>query len=264
MKPYRVRAYNRSHDSENKIHDDRVARRYGFAGALVPGVEVYAYLMHAPVARWGREFLERGAAACRFVAPVYDGEEVEIKMDEREGGLALEAHSRGAVCATGTASMPAELPVLPALDAFGNAFAPAKDARPEASEASLPVGRALAALPLETSDASAGQYLRDVREADVLYAREGIVHPGLVLRMCNSALLETVRLGPWIHVGSEVRNLSSARVGETLTARARVTANYERKGHRFVEFDALVLAAARPIARIRHTAIYQPRQSAAA
>ncbi|HXR58514.1 MAG TPA: hypothetical protein VN747_04270, partial [Burkholderiales bacterium] len=32
---------------------------FGFTGALVPGVDVYAYMMHLPVARWGREFLEK-------------------------------------------------------------------------------------------------------------------------------------------------------------------------------------------------------------
>ena len=38
---YRVRAHNIAADSENKIHDDSVARQYGFAGGLVPGVVVY-------------------------------------------------------------------------------------------------------------------------------------------------------------------------------------------------------------------------------
>ena len=78
MQPYRLQAYNRSHDSENKIHDDAVARRYGFTGALVPGVEVYAYMMHLPVRRWGRAFLERGLIEARFVKPVYDGETAEV------------------------------------------------------------------------------------------------------------------------------------------------------------------------------------------
>ena len=45
--------------------------------------------------------------------------------------------------------------------------------------------------------------------------------------------------------------------------RARITGNYEHKGHRFVELDALVLAGERiPVAHIAHTAIYRPRQVA--
>ena len=58
--PYRVAAYNTSKHSENKMHDDTVAKRYGFSGGLVPGVDVMAYMMHLPVAKWGRAFLERG------------------------------------------------------------------------------------------------------------------------------------------------------------------------------------------------------------
>ena len=70
---YEVSAFNTAAASENKIHDDAVARRFGFHGALVPGVEVYAYMAHVPVARWGRAWLEGGAADCRFLKPVYDG-----------------------------------------------------------------------------------------------------------------------------------------------------------------------------------------------
>src|SRR5262249_22652530 len=57
--PYRVEAFNASKESENKIHDDAVARRFGFKGGLVPGVDVYAYMTHLPVTRWGRGWLER-------------------------------------------------------------------------------------------------------------------------------------------------------------------------------------------------------------
>src|SRR5690242_9447620 len=72
--PYRVTAYNASKESENRIHDDAVARRFGFRGGLVPGVDVYAYMTHLPVARWGRAWLEHGTAECRLLKPVYDGE----------------------------------------------------------------------------------------------------------------------------------------------------------------------------------------------
>ena len=42
LETYRVTAYNTSKQSENKIHDDAVARRFGFSGGLVPGVDVMA------------------------------------------------------------------------------------------------------------------------------------------------------------------------------------------------------------------------------
>ena len=89
VETYRVSAYNTAKLSENKMHDDTVARRYGFSGGLVPGVDVMAYMMHLPVARWGRAFLARGLIEARFVKPVYDGETVEVRAMESDGSLAI-------------------------------------------------------------------------------------------------------------------------------------------------------------------------------
>src|ERR1700686_4891127 len=87
--PYRVSAYNTAHDSENKIHDDAVARRFGFGGGLVPGVDVYGYMTHLPVLRWGRAWLERGTNECRFFRPVYDGDTACVTASESDGGLEI-------------------------------------------------------------------------------------------------------------------------------------------------------------------------------
>ena len=263
MNPYRVQAYNTAHSSENKIHDDAVARRFGFSGALVPGVDVYAYMMHLPVARWGRAFLERGTAQCRFTNPVYDGETAEVAARDDGDAIAIEVTSGGKTCASGSAQLPAGSAAVPALERFPPADPPAMEARPAASAATLPVDACLCSRPLVVDTELAAGYLRDVRETDRMYSREGLVHPGTVLRMCNYALLQNVRLGPWIHVGSKVRNHGAARVGETLTARSRVLENYERKGHLFVELEVLVLSeGTRPVAEVLHTAIYRPRQMA--
>src|SRR5215207_1386516 len=108
--PYRVSAYNTAKQSENKMHDDTVAKRFGFSGGLVPGVDVMAYMMHLPVAKWGRAFLERGLIEARFVKPVYDGEMADVTGEERNGVLAIQVESRGGLCATGTALLPAAAP----------------------------------------------------------------------------------------------------------------------------------------------------------
>src|SRR5436309_11284794 len=117
IEPYRVSAYNTSRHSENKMHDDTVAKRYGFSGGLVPGVDVMAYMIHLPVAKWGRDFLERGLIEARFVKPVYDGEIAEVAGIEREGVLTLSVESRGELCATGSASLPPAVQ-LPSLSEF--------------------------------------------------------------------------------------------------------------------------------------------------
>ena len=90
-----VSAYNTAAASDNRIHDDCIARRFGFRGGLVPGVEVYAYMAHMPVARWGRAWLERGCADCRFWKPVYDGALARITAVEESGALTLAVESAG-------------------------------------------------------------------------------------------------------------------------------------------------------------------------
>ena len=119
--------------------------------------------------------------------------------------------------------------------------------------------------PLTVTPEYQAQDLSDTRETDPLYAAEGIVHPGTILRCCNWALSHNVVLPAWMHMGSTVQNLGVARVGDTLGVRACVTKNYEHKGHKWVEIDALVLANEHsPIARVTHIAIYRPRQLAEA
>src|SRR3974390_317146 len=103
---YQIEAFNTAKQSENKIHDDDVARRFGFKGGLVPGVEVYAYMTHLPVARWGRDWLEHGTADCRLLKPVYDGDMVSVTASETGGGLDLRLESHGELCATGQAGLP--------------------------------------------------------------------------------------------------------------------------------------------------------------
>jgi hypothetical protein len=84
-------------------------------------------------------------------------------------------------------------------------------------------------------------------------------------RVMNKVLVDNAILGPWIHVGSKMQLLSAAKAGDVITARAKVTGNYDKKGHRFVELDALVVANGKtPLAHCHHIAIYQPREQAAA
>jgi hypothetical protein len=238
--PYRVEAFNASKESENKIHEDAVARQFGFSGGLVPGVDVYAYMTHLPIHRWGRAWLERGIAI------------------EAAAALDLQIESHGELCVTGHAGLPSERIAPP--PGFSEAPVPPAE-RPPADERTLAVGVRLAINPFRVTDEYAEEYLRTVREAEPLYARENLVHPGTILHIGNWVLRNNVVLGPWMHVGSTVQHFAAARIGDELSARAVVTANYERKGHRFVELDALVYAAqTTPIARLGHIAIYRPRQ----
>ena len=138
---YRVKARNTSATSENKIHDDATARRYGFRGGLVPGVTVYAYLTQPLVAALGPAWLERGTASVRFQKPVFDGEELVVTgattaRDARGATLALTgATAATPEAATLAATLPAGSPTPVNVAQYRTA--PLPEARPEATRAHL-------------------------------------------------------------------------------------------------------------------------------
>lgn len=256
---YEVSAFNTATESANKIHDDEVAKNLGFRGGLVPGVDVYAYLCHVPAAVWGRDWLERGTMTARFASPVYDGDTVEVtgvRAADNVIELSL-VDSKGGFCASGVAT----LLVTPNADPDPTDWFdfPADGNRSKASPETLttmPMG----ALEVGFHAANALAYLDDIREHDDLFRVEGYAHPGWLLRYCNFVLTSNFELGPWIHVESTSEFLSPVADGERVQTRAKVTGVEERGGHRFVDLDILQLAnGERPVARVAHRAIYQPR-----
>jgi acyl dehydratase len=262
--PYEVRAFNTATQSDNKIHDDEVARRFGFSGGLVPGVDVYAYLTHLPAETWGIDWLERGTMRGRFHHPVYEGDLVTVDVTghaEADGGpvVSLEVRSStGELCATGEAGLPAEATDAPAAGLWADV--PQTKSPPPASPLSLVTGTAFGLAAHGFHAGKAGAYLDDVRETLSLYRDEAIAHPGWLLRDANYVLSANVRLGPWIHVESVTQHHRLVHDGASVQTRALVTREWEHKGHRFVELDVAVLADDEVAHRVTHTAIYQPRQ----
>ena len=258
-------AHNTATQSDNKIHDDAVARRLGFSGGLVPGVDVYAYLTHPPADAWGLEWLERGSMRARFDRPVYDGDRVRVvpvgqHRDEACASTELELrNSSDERCAGGTVALPDAPGPTPSPTEWRD-VGQVRD-RPEASPASLAVGTAFGLDPHGFHADRAGEYLDDVRETAAVYRDEGVAHPGWLLRDANYVLARNVRLGPWIHVESAAQHHRLVTDGQTVRTLATVTAEWEHKGHRFVTLDVGILADDQVAARVAHTAIYRPRQT---
>ena len=261
---YHVTARNTSSNSENKIHDDATARRYGFRGALVPGVTVYAYLTEPLVAAFGAAWLERGTASVRFHKPIMDGEEVQVTAavtarDPKAATVTVTgATAATPEAATLAATLPAGSPTPVNLAMYR--MAPLPEPRPEATRAHLAALDGLGT-PVNTYDeACAAEWLDRVDDSLPLYrGRDGWIHPAFFLDQANKALRQNVRLGPWIHASSVVRHLGGARVGETLATRGRVRSVFEKNLREFVELDLVIVAGdrPRPVAHVVHTAIYR-------
>ena len=226
---FRVQAHNTAAESENKIHDDRVAAAYGFRGGLVPGVIVYGYMIPPVLERWGQAWLEQGCVSVRFHAPFYEGEWVVARCD---GAEVRAEQEDGTLCASGSvslgASAPADFPLHPLPD---------MDHR-------LPVSTIRAGVPLGCIVQPLG-----------VDAPAAI--PERLLWLANQILVNNFRMGPWIHVASEVQHHRLPELGEEIAVRGVIQECFERRGRKFaVAGLAFSGTGDRPVASVRHTFIY--------
>jgi acyl dehydratase len=266
---HRLRARNTAASSDNRIHDDAVARRYGFGGGLVPGVTVYAYLTRPIVEAWGPRWLERGTMDVRFVAPFYDGDDVVVEPEqasEADGTRAVElraTNGEGRLCATADAGLPEAPSEALSLEDWPVVPLPEPDQRRPATRDALQDVEALGTLGATfRTDVGAG-YVEAVGDDLALYrGPDAVAHPGWLLSLANYVLASNVALGPWIHTASEVRHLGRVTDGDRISVRARVLDLSEARGHELVHLDVLMVVGARAVQRVRHSAIYRLRPAA--
>jgi hypothetical protein len=255
---YRVVATNSSAASENRIHSDAEAARWGFRGGLVPGVTLYGYACHVLLETLGSEWVECGSTRVRFVAPCYHAEEVVVGTQAGPGDvLSFSVKSGERTCVVGSAVLVdrdvggvGQMPIpVPA--------APVPEDRPTASDTALAVGTVLGSVRLPTDVASADAYLTKVGELSSAYAVQDILHPGVLLEGANQVLMANVVLPAWLHVESDIRHRRAVAVGEPVDVRARVADRFARKGHQFVGLDVSWVAGDETVATARHVAIWQ-------
>ncbi|SDG09818.1 hypothetical protein SAMN05660662_0324 [Blastococcus aurantiacus] len=231
-------------EAQNKIHDDDVAQQFGFTGALVPGVELFARITTPLVAGWGEEWLSGGRVDVRFRRPVYDGEELLVDVDDDR--LTVTGPD-GEVRCLGSAGRTADRPDLTGLD--GAAPADGQVADPVVG----PFGSVHEPVTVEQNE----WYLDAVGEPLALYRENAWAHPGMLVKAVHRLLTRNVALGPWIHTASDCRFLGVARLPALVTSHGRVTSVGRRGRNDEVRYDALVLADGEPVLHVQHTALYR-------
>ena len=264
--PYRVRTHNPSTESENRIHSDEVARRYGFRGGLVPGVAVFAHMTRPVVAHFGDAWLARGWAEVKLIKPAYEGELLTVRAARvtGEGDAALEltcVNDEGVEVARMRAGLPGAAPRPDDRASLPPARLAAE--RLEATWHLMQVGEAFPALRWEPTVRDNREWCDDVRDDLTLY-RDGLapfLHPGLVLRQANNVLKNRFLLPAWIHTASRIAFHEPLRIGPTYEVRAIPEEKWERKGHEFVRLYVVIRTGDSVVAEILHTAIFRPRQS---
>jgi acyl dehydratase len=266
--PYKVRTHNASEHSENRMHSDDVARKFGFKGALVPGVTVFAHMTRPLVERYGETWLAKGIADVSFAKPAYEGDLLTVNTapaaDDRSGSrLALTCVNEDGV---ELAKMTSELRQSTIAPDARSAIAPAPPSteRPIVTWDLMEVGKPFPAMHWAPTQADNLQWCTDVRDDLAIY-REGsapFLHPGFVLRQANHVLRNRFTLPAWIHTGSRITFHESLRVGPAYEVRAIPEEKWERKGHEMVRLYVAIRDGDKTMAEVIHSAIFRPREKA--
>jgi acyl dehydratase len=260
-------AFNQVPESENEIHGDAVARRYGFRGGLVPGVTVSAYLMHPAAVAWGMDWLERGAATAVVKKPLYDGTRFRVEVSPSgERAYAATLHdAEGTLVAEGSVRV-TETAVDPPL-MRGDARVQRDYERPRVSRAVMEQLRktGMRAVPSRFSEeAELTGYLRNPEAMANPYRPSGgrFASPAFLLGVTNWALSANVYLPAWLHLQTEHQSFAPVPSGSELVTELAVADLFEKKGHEFVDLDlATFFADGRPVMSARLRAIYHLRGS---
>jgi hypothetical protein len=262
---YKVVARNYGAAHANKIHSDAGAAEHGFAGALVPGVAMYAYLTRPLVDALGKDWLARGAMSAKFIQPIYDADLVraEAKVTGVEP-LSVELqllNSENKPCAIGVATIPVETQNFASLPPDPRNYPlralPPENARWPATTAAVKVGDVFGSLEFTLDLAAQSEFLENMVDDLPLYrGANAVCHPAFWIAQANEIFMQNFALGMWIHTSSETLHYALARDGERLTMRGRVIETSERRGHEIVTAALAIFGEAhRVIATIKHSAI---------
>ncbi|HEY3742473.1 MAG TPA: hypothetical protein VGL53_21640 [Bryobacteraceae bacterium] len=226
-------AVNTAPDSENRMHADDVAIRYGFRGGLVPGTDVFGYLCEAFEEVHGVEWRSHGWAELRLIRPFYDSEAVIVRGETSMGDWALSAEGDdGGVRATlrlgliNRAALPMEIPA-----------GPLPETRPAVSEEALEADTVMGSITRVLNDAS----------------------PREMLEAANRILMANFELEPWIHTGSKLQWFRAVKAGETIEVRGVIDETFARKGHSMVRYTLAYVAGDETVLNVEHTAIWRLR-----
>lgn len=260
--PLQILALNDAEASENRIHSDDVAQRYGFSGALVSGVNVFGYLTQPLVRHYGAAFLERGMMDVLFLKPAYQDNLLSIRTENLSQESTLRSHVTSAYNEDETllAKLESWLPVeLPEISPRA-AMSPGADitSRPEVSWDTIQLEQPAPALRWQPSAAENKSHVDVQRDRSLLYqGDEALIHPYYMLEMCNQVLKNLYVMPAWVHTGSKMVVRQGLRVGQDILIKAVPIKKWERKGHEFIRLYVVFLVADEVALEVEHTAIYQ-------
>jgi hypothetical protein len=250
----------------NRIHTTAGAQEYGFQGAFVGGVTLYAWCVPTIVAALGEEWLDHGWVNVRFRRPTYPGTLVTVQVTPTDDGTSAFA----AVKDDGEASIVGEVGLgdAPWLgDLTVTPFAPPEPdggPRPFLTLEGAPVGERLNSYrygPHTPAPETSGSPLAEIISLDT--AAGPVLHPAVIARQMIALLMRSYDYGhPAIHVSSHIQNLARIPAGADVVACGTFADAYERNGHHQAVLDTdLYSLDGERLARLRHVNIFKVRRA---
>jgi hypothetical protein len=251
----------------NRIHTTAGAQEYGFKGAFVGGVTLYAWCVPTVIEALGDEWLNRGWVNIRFRRPTYPGSHIRVRVSPKDGSAAyafeaLQDDGEGSIVGEvglGTAPWLGELRETP--------FSPPDPGgeRPFLTLEGAPIGQRLRSYRYgkhTAAPAAAGPTLAEIVELDT--PTGAVLHPTTLARQMISLLTWSFDYGhPAIHVSSHIQNFARIPADQDVVLCGTFVDAFERNGHHLATIDAdLYSLDGEVLARQRHTNIFKVRRAA--
>lgn len=261
------------------IHSTDGARSFGFDGALVIGVNLYARSVPSILEAVGEEWLDDGWIEVRWRRPTLPGTELRLRISPSEDRHTLElAPPEQDACMVGEFGL-GDAPWLGDYRLSRNLTPAGRPVRifpedpPQGSEtfdlAAPPVGRELRTMAFSVSDDEARAFGRKYAHqafSEVFTGEAPVVHPTLVASAMVYGLYHSFRFGDehqGMAVGYRIQNLRRPVAGREFVLTGHLTDMYERKGNHYAVHDgALFDTDGVEYARLRHTVVVHLRETA--
>jgi hypothetical protein len=251
----------------NRIHTNSGAQEYGFEGAFVGGVTLYAWCIPTVIEALGEEWLDHGWVNIRFRRPTYPGAHIRVRVAPKTDSPACVFEARQD---DGQASIVGEvgLGTAPWLgDLRETPFsAPDLDGgdRPFLTLENAPVGQPLRAYGYgkhTPAPPGVGEKLAEIVELGT--PTGAVVHPTTLARQMIALLTRSYDYGhPSIHLTSHVQNFARIPAGTEVVLCGTFVDAFERNGHHVAIIDAdLYTLDGQRLARQRHSNIFKVRRA---
>ena len=261
----RILALNDAESSENKIHSNDVAAKYGFAGALVSGANVFGYLTQPLTQACGTGCLEGAEYCVNFRKPAYHNEMLSIKTRTLESESKSSRFFSSAYNPAGDLLAELETRLLQHRPVENQQYCPSDESktlqRSEIHWDRIQLFEAAPDFHWAPSEESNRQRIEAQRDHNLIYrGPNGLIHPYYLLGACNEALKRMFILPAWIHVGSRLKIRKAIRVGQNIVVQSKATEKWEHKGHQFIRLGIAMFTEEELALEAEHTAIFRIAQ----